>query len=142
MCDPSSHAAIAAACEEGSHIYAGLFILDRIQSINSRFGQSLGDQTLVFFQQHLSQALRPADRLYRWNDTSFLALLDRPEPAVDVRRELARALSHRTEHTFKIGSRSVTLPLSSTWIVSPLFGQRYRENLQKLDEFYEAPRRV
>jgi GGDEF domain-containing protein len=139
---PAAEAAIAVACEAGSHTYAGLFILDRIQSINSRFGQSLGDQTLVFFLKHLSQALRPADRLYRWNDSSFLALLERPEAAGDVRKEMARALNHRTEHTFNIGSRSVTLPVSSTWFVSPLFEQRFSENVQKLDGFCDSPRRT
>jgi GGDEF domain-containing protein len=139
---PAAEAAIAAVCEEGSHVYAGLFVMDRIQSIKARFGKSLGDQALVFFMQYLSQALAPADKVFRWSSASFLALMERSEPADQVRKQLVRNLARRTEQTLEIEGRSVVLPVSSTWIVAPLFENGYRENLHKLDLFCESLRRA
>jgi GGDEF domain-containing protein len=143
-CDPvtglpphaDAEAAIAAACEGGSKVYAALFVVERIQPINSRFGRSVGDQVLVMFLQHLSQALTPADRLYRWNEASFLGLLERHGSADQVRKELGKILSRR--HTFEIDSRSVVLPVASTWVVALLFKSSYAEILHKLDSFIEA----
>jgi GGDEF domain-containing protein len=78
-CDPmtglpqrsEAEGAIAAACESGSHVYAALFVVERIQPINSRFGRSVGDQVLVMFLRHLSEAMTPTDRIYCWNEVSF-----------------------------------------------------------------------
>jgi GGDEF domain-containing protein len=139
---PGAEAAIAAACNERSHVYAGLFVMDRIQSINSRFGKALGDEALVFFLQYLSQALAPTDKLFRWDNASFLALMERREPADRVRRDVGRNLAQRAEQTFHIEGRSVALPVSSTWVVAPLFENSYKENLQKLDAFCESLRRA
>ncbi len=139
---PEAEAAIAAACEDRSHMYAGLFVLDRIHSINARFGHPIGDKALVFFLQYLSQALTPTDRVFRWSDGSFLALMERSEAADHVRRDIGRSLARRTEQTFNIGDRSVVLPVSSTWVVAALFERGYRENLQKLDAFCESLRRT
>ena len=132
--------AIKSGCAAGAHTYAGLFVMDRIQVINSRFGNELGEQVVLFFVQHLSGLLTVKDILYRWSPSSFLALLDRRESSDQVRREIVRAMSQRREQTFEIGDRSVVLPISSTWVVIPLFEHGYTEILRKLDAFSGLPR--
>ena len=47
--------AIQVACDDGVQAYAGMFLVDRIQVINSRFGVALGDKLLLFFLQYLSK---------------------------------------------------------------------------------------
>jgi GGDEF domain-containing protein len=136
---PGAEEAMKSASDAGAHIYAGLFVIDRMQVINSRFGSKLGDQVLLYFVQHLSAALTGKDTLYRWGPTSFLALLDRLESLDQVRREIVRTMTKRREQTFEIGDRSVILPISSTWIVIPLFEQGYSEILQKLEAFDGSP---
>jgi GGDEF domain-containing protein len=116
--------------------------MDRIQVINSRFGNELGGQVLLFFVQGLTTSLMGKDTLYRWSPTSFLALFDRRENPDQVRREMARTMSQRQEQTFEIGDRSVVLPISATWVVIPLFEQSFSESLQKLDAFGGLPRRT
>ena len=124
-----------AACIEEAHVYAGLFVLDRLQTIVSRFGDELGDRLILFFVQHLSTALTGNDTLFRWSPTSFLALIHRCETPEMVRRHMARTMAQRTEQTFEIGDRSVVLPVSSSWVVIPLFQQTYAEIAKKLDAF-------
>jgi FOG: GGDEF domain len=127
--------AIKAACMKGTHVYAGLFVMDRIQSIVSRFGVELGDRAMIFFVQHLSTALTGDDTLFRWSQTSFLALIHRSESLEVVRRQMSQTIAHRTEESFEIGGRSVVLPVSSSWVIIPLFEQGYAEAVKKLDAF-------
>jgi GGDEF domain-containing protein len=116
-------------------MYAGAFALDRIQTITTRFGPELSDQVLVFFVQHLSQNLSANDQLFRWGPSSFLALLDRCESGDEVRRGIDNFLCRRLDHTFQIGSRSVTLPVACTSIIVPLFGSTHSDIVQKLEAF-------
>jgi GGDEF domain-containing protein len=97
--------AMKAACAGGTRTYACLFVMDRIQVINSRFGNQIADQVLLFFVQGLTMSLMGKDTLYRWSPASFLALFDRLENPDQVRREMARTMSQRQEQTFEIGDR-------------------------------------
>ena len=127
--------AMKTACSAGAHLYAGLFVIDRIQSIVSRFGSEIGDRAMLFFVQHLSTALTGNDTLFRWSPTSFLALIHRSESPDLVRRQMSKTIAHRTEQSFKIGDRSVELALSSSWVIIPLFEHGHAEIVKKLDAF-------
>jgi len=130
--------AIRAACGEQVQAYAGMFLIDRIQVISSRFGVPLGDKLVLFFLQHLSQGLSSEDQLFRWGRGAFLAVMERTESHEQVRRELARLLSRRLEQTFEMGDRSVVIPVASTWIVVPLLKSDPVEISRKLDAFIAA----
>ena len=99
----------AAALNEKA--YAVIFIADRVQLINARFGYAAGDEVLKTVKGHIQKALRPADHLYRWRGPSFLALLRRTEPAETLRGEMSRITSTKLEKTVEIGNRSVLLPI-------------------------------
>ena len=132
---------VRALCEAGAHAYAGLFVLDRLHAITSRFGQSLGDKVMIFFLQHLSQGLAAKDQLFRWSPVSYLALLHREDSPDQVRQEMGKFLSRRLEQTFDVGDRSVAVPVASTWVIVPLFESTYTQIVHKLDAFGEASSR-
>ena len=100
------------------------------------------NQVMLFFVQNLSAMLTPNDSVYRWSPVSFLALLDRRESPDQVRREIIRRMTQRREQTIEIGDRAVVLPVSSNWVVFPLFELGYTETLGKLDAFGLSPRRT
>jgi GGDEF domain-containing protein len=135
---PQAEAAIRAACAAGTHAYAGLFILDRLQAISSRFGFGLGDQVMLFYLQHLSQGLSPRDQLFRWGPETLLAVLHREEAPDHVRRTLARFLSRRLDNTFEVGDRPVVVPIASTWTIVPLFSATAMDVMSKLEAFASA----
>ena len=128
-------AAILAAGGPGLHAYAALFVLGRMQAIASRYGSELSDGVLMVLLQRLSLGLSPQDQFFRWGPDSFLAVLHRKESGDLLRREVTRLLSVRLEHSFEIASRSVTLPISPTWTIVPLFEFSQSEVLRKLDSF-------
>jgi GGDEF domain-containing protein len=132
---PRAEQAIQAACQAGEHCYAGLFILDRIQAISSRFGSALVDQVVLFFLQHLSQGLTSQDQIFRWGPDAFLALLERDDTAENVRREVGKVLSRPIEPTFTVSDHSVVVPIASIWVIVPVFNSTVTEVVHKLEVF-------
>lgn len=130
-----AEAAMETACRDGSRTYAGLFLLERMETIKTRFGLAIGEDVMAQFILRLSEGLGSSDKLFRWSPTSLLTLMERKEASEQVRREIVRFFSRRLEHTFDIGDRSVVLPITSTWIVVPLFESAYAQVLRKLDSF-------
>jgi len=74
---PDAEAALVEAAQENRRLYAVIFVIERLELINSRFGYAAGDQILVLFSQHLSQNLSRRDQLFRWSGPALLALLER-----------------------------------------------------------------
>lgn len=121
--------ALARALEEGSHVFAAIFVVDRIELINARFGMNAGEQLVQFFRHHLSQGLLSSDPVYRWGAASFVALLERPYSLDDTRKEIERIASVRLEKTIQIGTRTVLLPVTCRCAVVPVFEARSLEEL-------------
>lgn len=128
--------ALAQALEQGLHAYAALFVVDRIEIINARFGSNAGEQLVQFFRHHLTEGLLRSDPVYRWSAASLVALLDRPYSLDDARAEVQHVVSVRLEKTIQIGTRTVLLPITSHWSVLPVFeAASLQELIADLDAF-------
>ena len=99
--------------------YAAVFLLDRENSIASRFGEDVRHKVLRFVQQHLKESLLPGDRLVRWKGAAFVASFKRPGALQDVRAELSSVASIHVPQVIDVGNRSVRLPISLSWAVFP-----------------------
>ncbi len=129
----AAEAALEAAWAERRKCFAAVFTVNRVETINDRFGHAAGDRILMLFSQHLSQNLSAADTVYRWRGPAFLVLLDRNVAADAVRAEVARIGSTRLEENVQVGSRMVFLPVSANSSVLPLHEcHSFEEVLQKL----------
>lgn len=125
--------------QKGAPWYAVLFVVDRVQLVNHRFGYAVGDDLLLTFAQHIAQKLRPEDHCFRWNGPALLALIRRSQPAQAVRLDVQRLIPGKTERTFNVGSRSVLIPLSATWTVVPMGdAQDQEEVVAMLNAFLAA----
>jgi len=103
-----------------SPFYAAVFVVERLESINLRYGYAAGDQLLQLFGKHLVSKLQPMDEVFRWRGPAFVALLERPGPAEAVRSELAKFASVRQEQTTQVDGRPIKLPLSCAWTLVQL----------------------
>ncbi len=121
--------ALAEAFERRAHVYAAIFVVDRVPLINARFGPKAGEQLVQFFRHHLAEGLLSSDPVYRWDLSSFVVLLDRPYSLEDASAEMERIASVRLDRTIQIGTRTVLLPITSRASVIPVFEARSLEEL-------------
>jgi diguanylate cyclase (GGDEF)-like protein len=112
--------ALAKACQDQTPAYAVAVQIDRIQIFNARFGYEVGDDILRYFAKFLRQQWPGKDRMFRWTDTTILALLFRSSRLERVRDEVGRVMDHKYEHTVQTASRTVLLPISLRWAVFPM----------------------
>ncbi len=118
-----------------TRIYAGIFVVDRIQAINSRFGHAIGDRVMMFYLQRLTAALSAADKTFKWADSSYLAILQREEGLDNTRRELGQHLFQKWDRPFELGARSVVLPISATWLLVEASGRTAVKTIAEIDGF-------
>jgi diguanylate cyclase (GGDEF)-like protein len=73
-----------------------LLDLDRLKSVNERFGDDTGDQVLVAAADCLRSQLRPIDSLARWSGGQFLCLIAhvREDDLLSKAEDLRYMLSH------------------------------------------------
>ncbi len=108
----------SAASPEGKFLL--IAVVDRVQAVNARFGYAIGDQVLAGVADYFCGSLSAEDKIYRWQGPALLAILNRTGAIATVRNEVARFAEKRLEKTFVIGSRSVLLPISTSWTIFPI----------------------
>ena len=108
----------AAADAEGKFLLVA--IVNRVQTINARFGYAVGDRLMAACAQHYRTSLSASDELYRWQGPAFLAILGRQARIDQVRGEIRRFASARLEDAVEVGNRTVIVPVSSNWSVFPV----------------------
>jgi GGDEF domain-containing protein len=129
-----AEAAIHESRKNGIPSFAVIFVIDRLRHINSRFGQSVSDRLIALFLQRLT-GLLPEDRLFRWGEASFLALLERRASEDEVCREIERVLFRRLVETFTVKNQSVMIPISATWRVVSIAAMDCDATITTLDAF-------
>jgi GGDEF domain-containing protein len=127
---------IAARISTDSRCYAAVFVVQRLENINLRYGYSVGDQLLEAVGRYLISKLAPSDRIFRWRGPTFMMLLDREHPADTVRAEVGRFASGRQEHTLEIEGRPQKLAVSCASSVIKLADcQLATQACQQIDRF-------
>ena len=97
----------------GNEFSVALFVIDRLVSINGRFGRFVGDQVLVNGAIGLAGRLRGAT-LYRWSGPCFLAIFDPSLSARIAEASAKQAAGLRLEKEFQIGERNALVVITST----------------------------
>ena len=116
--------------------YVIVYRVERIESINARFGFKAGDQILFLFAQHIAQKLHPEDTLYRWRGPCFVVLSERPAPESMLAADAARVAGTRLQHIIKVGDRESVVPVVGCWTMLKLEASKTPDDvLRRLDEF-------
>ncbi|MBZ5723632.1 MAG: diguanylate cyclase [Acidobacteriia bacterium] len=131
---PAAEGWITDACRSEAPSYAVVMVLDRMPSINLRFGRAVGDQVLAAFAEFLKRQVMPEDRLCRWTGVTFLGLLARAGGIDRVRGEVGRIMGNRLEHKVRTESRSFRIPITARWALFPMMASP-RLVIHKIDSF-------
>ncbi len=97
------------------HEFAALFCVDRLSSVNYRFGFSAGDNLLMLYAQHVAQHLAPSDQLFRWRGPSLLAILARSSSA-GLAVEMRNISSARFEYSISSEGKTALIPVSGSCV--------------------------
>ena len=100
QCTPKSHR--RQNRQQAKFLAVPLLMLDRMASINGRFGRLVGDDILVNGAQMLAQKLS-GTTLYRWSGPAFAAVFD-PSVSFDTGRNPCHASSGPHAHGEKIST--------------------------------------
>ena len=130
----SAEDAILRAYAADTPACVGLLVVDRLNTLNLRFGNKVGDEILRHYAETLRQNLPAEDRLFRWGGGALAALLLRPARIEQMRREFGRLVDTGYEHTVNTPSREVHLPILPRWAVWPMMASPALL-MQKLDSF-------
>ena len=131
-----AEAALAEAAKGATPAFAAVFVTDRLDLINARFGRSAGDNVLVFFCQHIAQALKQSDRLFRWTGPGVVAVLQRGTALPTVREEMNGLFAKRLTMNITVENRSVLLAVPAKWTVLAVQEHRPLPRLiQRIDAF-------
>jgi GGDEF domain-containing protein len=108
----------------GARYYVVTQVVNRMQSINARFGYHVGDQVLRTCRNKVEEQLQPGDQMFRWAGPALVLLLERAESLESVRSQMKRILDAKIEETYDLGSRSVMIPITMAWsafkLISPV----------------------
>jgi GGDEF domain-containing protein len=135
---PEAESALAHWGRSGTQSFAAVMVLDRLQTLNARFGQEAGDEILACFSRMIQERLQTTDRLFRWSGPALLALLPRQGGLDYVRGEFGRVMETRLEHTIQTPTRSIMVPVMARWTVFPMIAAP-RLFYQKIDNFIGRP---
>ncbi len=113
----AAEAALSEALKGPKPAFAAVFVSDRLDLINARFGRAVGDDVLLFFSQYVSQMLGGTDRLFRWTGPALLAILRRNESLTSVRETVNRLFAKRLTMNVTVENRSVMLAVAAKWMV-------------------------
>jgi GGDEF domain-containing protein len=135
---PEAETALADAGRSGAGHFVAVMVLERMPSLNARFGRVAVDEILSTFSQMVNKRLTPQDRLFRWGGPALVALLSGRNSLEIARSEFARIMETKLEHTMQTASRSVLIPISAKWCLYPMMVAP-RLLVQKIDEFAARP---
>jgi GGDEF domain-containing protein len=100
--------------ESGVRVYSIAFCIDRMATINERFGFQHGDQIMLSYSQQLAQQLSPGDQLFRWRGPCLVSVISRPDD--ESSPECIRRLgATRFDHSIESNGRTVMVPVSASW---------------------------
>lgn len=110
----------AALRGEVPHTFAAVFSIQRLATINLRFGFAAGDNLLMLYAQHIAQRLGSDDEMFRWRGPTLVALLSRSRSHAAVSMEMRRICAARFDHNLTVDQKAVLIPISAAFLVTEL----------------------
>jgi len=130
--------AFEAKIATGKDFVAALFVLDRMASINGRFGRAVGDEILVTGAHALAQKLT-GTTLYRWSGPAFAAVFDPAVNGAQAELRAKQAAATRVEKNIDVEDRSILIVITYSCHVQKVTSKTAPDTVIKnMDTFMAA----
>jgi GGDEF domain-containing protein len=118
----SAEQAITGKIEEAKDCVCGVFLVNRLASINARFGRGVGDEVMQLAAERLAQHLPAGAVVFRWSESALVALVEVAGNIAEVTRRYARAASMSLEKNIETEHRFVMVPITLSFTLKRLSG--------------------
>lgn len=79
--------------------YVVIYSIERMQQMRTRFGGQTANRIVIFVSQYIADSLQSGrDRLFRWDDDTFLSLVRRDSNVLRVKHEFTEVCGRRLEY--------------------------------------------
>jgi len=127
---PIAEALLTACREQNRCAYAAVFVLERFALINARYGYAIGDELLAYLAEEMAHVFSRAEGMFRWCGPAVVGVMERKEPAADVRNEISRIItSRKLSKTAQSHGRTVLLPVALSWGFFPVLEEQSTRRL-------------
>ncbi len=127
--------AIAGKISAAKDFSIALFALDRMVSVNARFGHQVGDEILVNAAKILAQRLT-GTTLYRWSGPAFAAVFDASVSLSAAESRAQQAATLRVEKNIETDNRTVLIVVTASCQLLRINGRMLPDSVFKsLDTF-------
>jgi GGDEF domain-containing protein len=109
-----------------------LFRLSCLDVIGERFGLEAVHSSLMAVSAFISQSLRSTDAVYRWSDSSLLAILETPATEQMAAGTMQRIVNNNRDITVEIENRNVMLRIPLSFELIPISRFQSSDDLFKL----------
>lgn len=118
--------------DRGGKGFLVLFRLSCLGVIGERFGMEAVHDSLMAVSNFLTQSLRSSDAVYRWSESSLLAILETPATEQMVTGTMQRIANNNRDITVQIESRNVMLRIPLSFELIPISRFQSSDDLFKL----------
>jgi GGDEF domain-containing protein len=119
---PAAEQAIATKIAEAKDCVCGVFIVNRLASINARFGRAVGNEVMLLAAERLGQYLPAGAAVFRWSESGLVAIAEVAGNIAEVTRRYARAASMSLEKNIETEHRFVMVPITLSFTLKRLSG--------------------
>jgi GGDEF domain-containing protein len=118
--------------DRGGKGFVVLFRLSCLGVIGERFGVAAVHSSLMAVSAFITQSLRSSDAVYRWSDSSLLAILETPATEQMTAGTMQRIVNNNRDITVEIESRNVMLRIPLSFELIPISRFQSSDELFKL----------
>ncbi|MGB6688560.1 MAG: diguanylate cyclase [Terracidiphilus sp.] len=118
--------------DRGGKGFVVLFRLSCLGVIGERFGMEAVHSSLMAVSAFITQSLRSSDAVYRWSESSLLAILETPATEQMVTGTMQRIANNNRDITVQIENRNVMLRIPLSFELIPISRFQSSDDLFKL----------
>lgn len=117
---PAAEQAIRKALSDGDPAYILVGVVEKMQSINARFGYVVGDEILAEFANRITNQCGAKSSFFRWSGPAIVGVLHREEPLHLVKADIANFMEAPLEKAVLRNGQNAFITTAAAWTIVPV----------------------
>ena len=122
----------------GEALYLVAYLCSRLNAVTQRYGPGVTDELISHLIKERLKPVLPGNTMYRWNESTLVAVFSRPRDTEKVRKEVAGLNRTPLVHKMALGSRTAVLTISPSHLVVEGLSGPSAVLIEQVDRFAQA----